>query len=356
MGTVRKRIQKELQQLYFLYNPYNQNEDYRVKEIVIPDFIIPESVSHEYSPNFSSNSILGRLSPVLLYSGGSARTLSFSIRLNDDIARQSGYESLVELVDDIKSLSYPTRERSSNRLPQVYFQLGELVGVGIVQTSISWSKPFDNTRGIYKLVEVAFTITLERELPLPEYLEVTEVIDRFGLDEVEFEDRLVSTVTEERRAQAQESLSFLGFTDVVVSNFINTVDGGLIGRELLQRAEETFEYNLLRIESLYERLPSDISNSLKVIGEFRDNYSIETLKNETGRNAMTKSIQAAKDEFRKALQAYFQKEFDINVQGFIDTEFAQRREEYFLLLDQVFSVLEQLEASARAVYTYGSSD
>ena len=354
MGTVRKRIQKELQQLYFLYNPYNQNEDNRVKEIIIPDFIIPDSISHEYSPNFSSNSVLGRLSPVLLYSGGSARTLSFSIRLNDDIARQGGYESLVELVDDIKSLSYPVRERSSNRLPQVYFQLGELVGVGIVQTSISWSKPFDNTRGIYKLVEVAFTITLERELPLPKFLEAMEVIDRFGLDEVEFEDKLVSSISEERAIEAQEVLSFLGFTELSVADFINTKDGGLLGKELARRAESTFEYNLERVATLYESLPEAISKDLKVIKSFKDNYSIETLK--SNQNAMTKSIQAAKDEFRRSLQAYFQKEFDINVQGEIPIDMTQRREEYFLLLDQVFSVLEQLEASARAVYTYGSGD
>ena len=65
--------QKELDKVYLVYNAHSNN---RI-EIAMP--FIPDSVSYNYNANFTSQSFLGRKSPIFIYSNGSKKAYSFSI-------------------------------------------------------------------------------------------------------------------------------------------------------------------------------------------------------------------------------------------------------------------------------------
>lgn len=132
-----------------------------VEEIIID--LIPQVLSYSYTPNFTAQSTLGRLSPIYLYSGGSEETYSFSLTLHEDevIKYQKGkYKSLEEFVDKLKSLSYPYTDNEGFQVyNKVTLILGEISGKGILNTEVAWKKPLRN--GKYILAEVTFTFTLE---------------------------------------------------------------------------------------------------------------------------------------------------------------------------------------------------
>jgi len=132
-----------------------------VEEIIID--LIPQVLSYSYTPNFTAQSTLGRLSPIYLYSGGSEETYSFSLTLHEDevIKYQKGkYKSLEEFVDKLKSLSYPYTDNDGFQVyNKVTLILGEISGKGILNTEVTWKKPLRN--GKYILAEVTFNFVLE---------------------------------------------------------------------------------------------------------------------------------------------------------------------------------------------------
>jgi hypothetical protein len=151
--------------LYFVY-PLENN----LIEIYMHD-IIPESLSYDYSPNYSGKGTLGRMSPIQIYSGGSAKVYSFNLTIHEDMMINTNYDNIIDFVDAIKSLSYPTISKEGIlKKPQVEFHLGELSGLGIVKTSINWRKPFRDGR--YILADISFNITVEEVLPSPEVEEI----------------------------------------------------------------------------------------------------------------------------------------------------------------------------------------
>jgi len=161
------KITKDLMSICFIRKTATS-----INEIILKN-IIPDALSYSYSPNFSSQSMLGRMSPIQMYTGGSAKTYSFSITLHEDYLYNTKYNRLDDLVDDIKSLSYPVVAGGITSLPTVEFYIGEISGKGIVQTSSSWKKPFRDGR--YILVDLSITITVEEIYPLPNFKqEITE--------------------------------------------------------------------------------------------------------------------------------------------------------------------------------------
>lgn len=129
-----------------LYLIRNYKGNTKALEIAIP--IVPESFNLQYSPNYASSNILGRMTPIYQYTGASGVSYSFSIKLHEDIHTKG--QSLQELVDDIRSLSYPhiSKGEEIDHFPSVLFFLGDIDDKVIVETDINWELPFRDGRYI----------------------------------------------------------------------------------------------------------------------------------------------------------------------------------------------------------------
>lgn len=141
---------------------YNVNTE---EWVIIP--VIPDSLSASYSANFQSVTTHGLIRPVRYYTGGSEKSVSFAIKMHEDLqyrylntsdeyANTKG--NLYALIDVIKKLSEPNTDHVRQVLlpPKVYFQLGnQFAGTGHVDTSISFSVPFRNGR--YIMADISFT-------------------------------------------------------------------------------------------------------------------------------------------------------------------------------------------------------
>lgn len=159
--------------IYFLYTVKSKTVEIQLNNI------IPDTLSYSYSPQFSAQATLGRMSPIQIYSGGSDKIYSFTLILHEDMLESnSNFSNLTDLVDAIKSLSYPTINTQGIIVkPQVEFFIGKISGKGIVKTSINWKKPFRN--GKYIQVEITFNIIAETINNIPEVRldTVKEVVD-----------------------------------------------------------------------------------------------------------------------------------------------------------------------------------
>lgn len=150
---------------------------------------IPDSVSYSYNANFTSQSFLGRKSPIFIYSNGSKKAYSFSIAMSEDIldsvtimkdGQKKKPVDLIELVDNIKMLSYPVKTINGIvSFPQTFFQVGLLSGYGIIQTSIEWKKPFRN--GHYINVSISFDITVEKDITMPKLTTIYQQVESEGI-------------------------------------------------------------------------------------------------------------------------------------------------------------------------------
>lgn len=142
--------------LYFIYTINGREIEIEI------DNVIPDALSYSYSPNYSGQATLGRMSPIQIYSGGSNKEYSFTLTVHEDMIKSnSKFDSIISFVNAIKSLSYPTVLSNGVVVkPQVRFYLGKISGAGIVKTSINWLKPFRNGR--YVMAEISFSITVEQ--------------------------------------------------------------------------------------------------------------------------------------------------------------------------------------------------
>ncbi len=139
--------------------------------------VIPDSLSASYSANFQSVTTHGLIRPVRYYTGGSEKSVSFTIKMHEDLLHKDSLHedpqykysnkldeyanadsNLYALVDVIKRLSEPSTDYKKQVLlpPKVYFQLGnQFAGTGHIDTSVSFSVPFRNGR--YIMADISFT-------------------------------------------------------------------------------------------------------------------------------------------------------------------------------------------------------
>lgn len=151
---------------------YNINTE---EWVFIP--VIPDSLSASYSANFQSVTTHGLIRPVRYYTGGSEKSVSFTIKMHEDLLHKDSLHedpqykysnksdeyanagsNLYALVDVIKRLSEPSTDSKKQVLlpPKVYFQLGnQFAGTGHIDTSVSFSVPFRNGR--YIMADISFT-------------------------------------------------------------------------------------------------------------------------------------------------------------------------------------------------------
>lgn len=199
-------MDKANRSLVFSYTPYKSRgyigslTDTKTIEIYN---IIPEELGYSYSPNFTEQEVLGRMSPIQLYTGGSDKVYTFTLSVHEDMVMNlegQDYKNIIDFVDDLKAMSYPYLDSTNNmRAQKIYFQIGEISGRGYVQVGVAWKKPFRNGR--YVMADISFTITVEELLQKVE-VEVGELDEEYKLDyatyygNIRLDDRTSELITE----------------------------------------------------------------------------------------------------------------------------------------------------------------
>lgn len=337
-------------ELYFVYNARAQQARQKV-EIAI-DEIIPDMVKYQYQPNFQEQSLLGRRSPIFLYTGGSKKTYDFSLKFHQDFLNlvhitKNGetYQptNIVDFVEELKMLSYPITETGGQTsFPQIYFELGELAGYGFVTISVSWEKPWSVQTKNYTVATISFSVTVEKDVTLPTEPQTrTESVTYADL----FYDYKISTnITREQAEDLAERLgiAFTGSVEDLISNgeisqFATAIREGI--------AIENFDYQAWRLSNIYklfqtaagEELPEDLETFKEVTS-----FTYEELY--TQDNTDAKAIKKMKDAFKSYLDYYYD---EVNT--------TMTRDEYYEVLDNVFTTLERLQQYAEEIYGYGES-
>ena len=337
--------QKELDKVYLVYNAHSNN---RI-EIAMP--FIPDSVSYNYNANFTSQSFLGRKSPIFIYSNGSKKAYSFSIAMNEDILdsvtiMKDGQKKkpidLIELVDNIKMLSYPVKTINGIvSFPQTFFQVGLLSGYGIIQTSIEWKKPFRN--GHYINVSISFDITVEKDIAMPKLTTIYQQVESEGI----FYDIIMRVdLSEEEFEERMSYLKDKGY-NVSLNNLLALSNGSDLLKSVKKTAAiENFEYQQKRLNGIYETFAT--SQGLEAITDLEflkelQNVSYDSLYTEDKRDA--KQIRKAKKAFEDYLTYYYD---EVNT--------TMTRDEYDKIIDEVYTILEDLQRYAEEVLGYGQGN
>lgn len=338
------------EELYFAYNPRSNNPLERI-EIEMP--FIPDTVKYNYQANFQEQSVLGRLSPVFLYSSGSTKTYGFSIPVHEDIldevkitknGRPQKPKNVVDLVDYLKMLSYPiSRIGQPVFFPQVYFMLGELAGYGIVNVSVNWAKPFFENKGRYSNAVINFEVTIEQPVSMP--TEPLVVNEETEFETLIYDYKIRFDLTDE---QAREVVRGLGAAYTgTVEDFISQNDVSDFVRNIKRDAAiESFDYQKQRIANIYQTFQTatgrEFIEDLEIFKEVTG-YNYQTLV--TSDKTDAEQIKKIKDNFRKYLDYYYNNE---------NTKMT--REEYFQVLDSVFLMLEELQKLAEEIQGYAASN
>ncbi len=123
------------------------------KKMVI--MMTPESLDDSYSAQFSEKPILGRSSPIVVYTGGSSRKLDFSITVHEDLL--DGYTDIRQWVDDLKAMSLPVYNNGVHP-PKIYCRVGSVYAFwGVMNTTVTYKRPIRDNHYIVADVKFEFT-------------------------------------------------------------------------------------------------------------------------------------------------------------------------------------------------------
>lgn len=118
-------------------------------------YATPDSLSDTYSAKFDEKTVVGRSSPVLVYTGGSSRGLSFSVTFHEDLLEN--YTDITKFVDDIRALSFPVYD-GGVKAPRVYCKVGNIFSFwGTLNTTVSYKPPIRDSRMI--MADISFDFT-----------------------------------------------------------------------------------------------------------------------------------------------------------------------------------------------------
>lgn len=161
--------------------------------------LMPDSISEIYTYNVVSQSPYASMRPYYFYTSGSEKQISFTFQIHTDmldtIERKEGhyfgsditykdldidyggYKELYTMLQNypvinmILNMSRPIYKYNNNNPelyePLVYFQLGnQFAGIGYLNSSFKFSKPYDVETGTYKMITISMTITYMEEFDI----------------------------------------------------------------------------------------------------------------------------------------------------------------------------------------------
>lgn len=355
----------------------NKSMGPRFLEIKIND-ILPETLSFSYSPKYSEQAIIGRLSPIQIYSGGSNKIYSFTVTLHEDALLGSGYMRLTDIVDDIKSLSYPyyNEERMLNR-PAIYFEIGEISGRGIINTAHAWKKPFRDGR--YIVVDISFNVTLVEIFSAPT-LVVNEKSIVYNGPTLVYYDKVKLTSSDMLKYTKQAATDVdNAYNNYLTSNnnafkniYFYTYDGYADNdaySDFVVFGDSAYEVNLGISNTIkyFEELSAvssavigamgdvnleneDISTYISQLSDLSSSFTMSSLRSIIGSSTNSvankiKELETLRDAFEQLLDYYYDN---------VDRDMT--RDEYDLILGSFEAKLEKLEDMYRTVSGYAPSN
>lgn len=331
-------MKNETAKVYLLYDPDGTEQ----MEVTIP--FIPETLEHSYNAEFQEQSLLGRLSPIYVYSGNSKETLSFSLKIHEDLIIEQGqFESIVDFVEALKRFSYPRADKS---FPMAYFSLGEKTGRGIIEITPSWSKPFRN--GHYAVVDLSFNITIEEPIAPITLSQVSETVD---IGEVSYNKTFVSGLSEKDISYMKDFSVNIPYMDVSISNFMRIGNTEQDISMFTANKLNEFDRVSTRLNDIYSAFATaDMSaKQLSLLTglqkEALDVYKYDLNSLYTRDNSEAKAIRVLKEKFDKYLDYYYE---NIN-RDMTPTE----REE---VRNRVYMYLEQLQILAEEIIGYAAGN
>lgn len=129
--------------------------------------LIPNSLSTTYTSRIVKAAPIAVLHPINFYVGGSAKSLSFSFDIHEDIngiPASNGESSIYETLKVINKMSKPIESGRNVIGPSVYLQLGnQFAGKGHITVSMSVKTPYRNDRYLLASISVNFTFHEEFE-------------------------------------------------------------------------------------------------------------------------------------------------------------------------------------------------
>lgn len=330
----------ELNKLYF----YKNNIDKSITEIIID--LIPQEVAYSYSANFHAQAALGRLSPLYIYKGGSDIELSFSVKLHEDFGNiRSTYKTLDNLVTQLKSLSYPSV--NGGALENVVFYLGELGGEGIVNTSVSWEKPFRD--GKYIVANISFNIIVLKQYPTTTFKEITEVVE---LPNGAHQTLTQTIYTTEEQKSLDYIVEEIGGYNTVYNNFIQQGDKAEAKEYFFSVHQQTFDYQAEIINNLYDTILSRDGDTKQVSNIGVLVKSLEEIKWAVNNENVTKKKQKSITKNLTALEAALKKYIKNDYKSNKDI-LASERDEAIAKISEIF---ESIEKSIEGMTKYGSNN
>lgn len=323
---------KELK-IVFTRTTINDVEEIEIKTI-------PQNVDYTYRPNFTSQSVLGRATPMYQYTGATGKSLSFSIELHEDIHVEAG-ESLDTLVQRIKTLSSPVVDRGgyAEEYPRVYFSLGELEAFVKVETDVTWKKPIRD--GKYIMAEIGFKIDILEELREVEYRQFQEVVVDDVDGEVYYGDALRYAYSQEQDKRYKAIKEKYGIeVDNILIDSANLTGG--------KTYITTWDASVERIKNLYGAYQEIYGDEL-VIGKTtidlkdkHENYSIKLPEVRDDYDRVKEDLEALRKQQHLMLEEYYKK-------GTITT--AEREQ----IRKHIDNTINTLIAVASGVVGYGAA-
>lgn len=124
----------------------------------------PTELNESFSAGFDSQSIMGRSSPYFTYSGNEARSISYSLTLQEDIC-----PNMRAVVDRLKALVYPKYAGSLVQPPYCYLKFGDMVSCYAIVDGVdfSWGETVLSGSTHFSQVEVSFSYQEMRLSSLP---------------------------------------------------------------------------------------------------------------------------------------------------------------------------------------------
>jgi len=125
--------------------------------------LAPDDITESHSANFEPIDIMGRSSPIAVYSGGGGRTVDISLDIHEDYLKeysnQMGKADIREFVAEVKALTYPRYQGGVVIPPRVFIKIGEFFRMKAYcgSVSVSWKKPIRDGKYIVAGLSMNFT-------------------------------------------------------------------------------------------------------------------------------------------------------------------------------------------------------
>lgn len=314
-----------------------------IQTVVIPN--IPQALQIRYTPKFSTQQLLGRLTPLYQYSGASGVSYTFTLDLHEDIHVEKG-KTLNDLINDIKSLSAPRLSEGGlvGDYPDVFFTLGDISAFVKVETQITWKKPM--RQGKYIMATVQFTLDVVEEVPeirTRRYFETMGVIPE-GLEDLYYADEMSFLfTTEERQKYEQHILSNYGY---LLGYAINKYD--IQGTQTATKAWDVAQQQLVEVFGIYRETAAlkttiDKNETLKAILDKKGLMQMPTTY--TDYNKLQKDLLRLRNTTHKTIADYYR----------TDVSETMTRAEMQQVIKYVNNIIDTLLDIASGVLGYGAA-